>query len=201
MEKKNNIALYVLIGIIIGLLVAVLIVLLTGDRSSKEVNKDNIEEKEQIKIETDPVEYFTNVSKSSDENTLKEGFVKIVDFLFYDEEINGVTFSELKDEAKLKLYLLALKIDSKIDEHFPGYKETITNGTKKIYNNVKAKVIEGYIFVTDKICSNNESLCENAKKDFESLKESFGITWDYLKEIGKNAKDKLKNWYEDFRIE
>lgn len=201
MEKKNNTILYISIGIIIGLLVAVLIVLLTGDKSnSKDNNKENNEE-EQVRIETDPVEYFTNVSKSNDENTLKDGFVKIVDFLFYDEEINGVTFSELKDEAKLKIYSIALKIDSKIDEYFPGYKETISTGTKKIYNNVKAKVVEGYIFITDKICSNNESLCKHAKEDFESLKESFGITWDYLKEIGQNAKDKLKNWYEDFRTE
>ncbi len=202
MEKKNNTVLYIFIGIIIGLLVAVLIVLLTGDRSnSKENNIENNEEKEQIKIETDPIEYFTNISKSNDEHTLKDGFVKIVDFLFYDEQINGVTFSELKDEAKLKLYSLALKIDLKIDEYFPGYKETISKGTKNIYNNVKSKVVEGYIYITDKICSNNESLCKHAKEDFESLKESFGITWDYLKGIGQSAKDKLKNWYEDFRIE
>ena len=160
--------------------------------------KTNTSIKEQ-ENSTDPVEYFTNISKTTDKNSLKEGFVKIVDFLFYDEPINGKKFSELKDSAKLKILEIAFSIDSKIDYYFPGYKETLSNGTKKIYNDVKIKVTELYIKIVNKICNSNSQLCIDAKKDFESLKESFGLTFEFLKDLGIEGYSKIQDWYENFR--
>lgn len=205
MEKKNNTILYILMSIIIVLLVALLVVILTTGKSDNNGNnnlKDNNEElSNQTNLNNTILDHFTKISESEEENTLKKGFIEIVDFLFYDEKINGVTFKEIKDEVKLKLFVVALKIDSKIEDYFPGYKKTISTGTKKIYDSIKTEVVEAYINITDKICSNNEELCKNAKKDFEKMKDIFGTGWDYLKDIGKTAKDKLENWYEDFRKE
>lgn len=146
-----------------------------------------------------PVTYFENVENSNDENVIKNGFVKIVDFIFYDEEINGYTFDELTAEAKLKIMKIALSIDNKIDEYFPGYKETIGNGTKKIYNNIKGFVVELYLDTTTMICESNESVCQHAKEDFAFMKKSFGITWDLIKSFAEAGTDKLKAWYEIFR--
>jgi len=164
---------------------------------------DSKEEKENGFISdefvTDPVAYFENVSKSEDENVIKNGFVKIVDFIFYGTEINGYTFEELTVEAKLKIMKIALTIDSKIDEYFPGYKETISNGAKSIYTNVKGFVVELYLDTTTVICENNESVCTNAKEDFAFMKKSFGLTWDFIKSLAGAGVNKLQRWYEVFR--
>ena len=184
-DKTLNKIIYILIGIAIGLLIVFI---------SKNIIDNKKEDNEVIEY-SDPVEYFTAVSEEKDESKLKNGFVNIVDFLFYDKEIKGKTFSELKDDAKYKVMKLALSIDSKIDDKFPGYKNKISEK----YQNIKYKVVELYANITNNICNNNQQLCLNAKNDFTHLKESFGITFDYLKKYGVKGLDKLKEWYEDFR--
>lgn len=146
-----------------------------------------------------PVEYFSKVEKSNNENVLKKGFVTIVDFIFYDEPINGYTFKELASETKLKIMKIALSIDNKIEEYFPGYKETISSGAKKVYSNIKGFVVELYLDTTTMICKNNASVCQNAKEDFAYMKKSFGITWDLIKSLAEAGTVKLKEWYEIFR--
>lgn len=146
-----------------------------------------------------PVSYFERVNNSVNKDNIKESFISIIDFIFYDGSINGYTFADLSDSAKLKIMKLAFSIDHKIDEYFPSYKETISEGTKKIYNNVKLYLVELYLNTTTQICTANIELCQQAKEDFQFMKESFGITWDFLKSIAGGGIDKLKEWYEIFR--
>lgn len=146
-----------------------------------------------------PVSYFERVNNSVNKDNIKESFISIIDFIFYDGSINGYTFADLSDSAKLKIMKLAFSIDHKIDEYFPSYKETISEGTKKIYNNVKLYLVELYLNTTTQICNTNIELCQQAKEDFQFMKESFGITWDFLKSIAGGGIDKLKEWYEIFR--
>ena len=152
-------------------------------------------------IDVHPVQYFENIADSNNESTIKDGFIKIVDFIFYGTEINGYTFDSLTEEARLKIMQVALSIDSKIDEYFPGYKQTISSKTKDIYYNLKASVVELYLDTVSKICSNNESLCQHAREDFQFMKDSFGITWDFIKGLAGSGIDKLREWYEIFRSE
>jgi flagellar basal body-associated protein FliL len=192
-NNKLNITIYILTGIVIGLLVAFVVVLLLrgNDNKSndkKEVNTETVEY-------SDPVEYFESVEKTNDENKLKKGFTNVVDFLFYGKEINGKTLSELTDSAKLKIMKIALSLDSKIDDRFPGYKNKISDK----YKEIKSKVVELYVDTTTKICDNHEQLCIDAKNDFNSLKDSFGLTFDYIKKYGSKGLDKIKEWYENFR--
>lgn len=129
-------------------------------------------------------------------DTLKSGFITIVDFLFYDGTIAGHTFSELTTSAKLEVLKAALWVDDKIDSVFPGYKETISNGANKVYTSVKSMIVSTYLDITTSICSSHSDLCASAKEDFQSLKQSFGFTWDMIKDLASSGLDKLKNWYE-----
>lgn len=177
----------------------------TTKKENTEIKKD--EAKAEEKTETTPsiipesekidiVKYFENSAISNNEKTLKEGFVNIIDFLFYNKEINGVTFDQITTQTKLEIIKIALKLDSKVEEYFPGYKETITNTTNKIYTNVKSKLITLYLDITVKVCSNNTKLCEDAKSDLQDLKNSFSISWDFIKDISSKNISKLKDWYE-----
>ena len=192
-NKKINIIVYLLAGIAIGLLIAfIAVVLLKNNNNNNSENKEY--ETESIEYD-DPLEYFENVDKSNDESKIKKGFINVVDFLFYGKEIKGKTLSGLTDDAKLKIMKIALSLDQKIESKFPDYKEKLSDK----YKEIKSKVVEAYINTTTKICDNHEQLCIDAKNDFNSLKESFGLTFDYIKKYSNKGLDKLKEWYENFR--
>lgn len=145
------------------------------------------------------LEYVRTVENDANKgitDTLKSGFITVVDFLFYNGTIAGHTFNELTTSAKLEVLKAALWIDDKVDSVFPGYKETISSGASKAYNSVKNLIVSTYLDITSSICESNASLCAQAKEDFQSLKTSFGLTWEFLKDLASSGLDKLKNWYE-----
>ena len=152
------------------------------------------------------ITYFENLDNqlttydNNDEalgKTIKNNFVKCIDFIFYNKEINGKTFNELTNDTKLKILSITLSIDSKINEKFPGYKNSVSN----TYQNVKTKIIEKYIETTTNICNNDPGLCVTAKEGFSDLKTNFGITWDVIKELANSGVSKLKDWYEIWRYQ
>ena len=162
---------------------------------------------ENIRSESDLIQYFQNYDNTlstyagQEENpTIRESaknmFVTIVDFLFYDGEINGYTFDGLTTSAKLQLLKIGLSIDNKIDSYFPGYKESIKSGFTKI----KAELMNLYLDITSSACEAvGSDICNQAKEDFKTMKESFGLTFDLLKDLGSSAIDAIRQWYEIFR--
>jgi len=176
-----------------------------GNQSN--MNKsNNLNNNEANNTDTSIITYFENLNNqlttydNNDETlgkTIKDNFVKCIDFIFYNKEINGKKFNELTNTTKLKILSITLSIDSKIDEKFPGYKDTISN----IYQNIKTKIIEKYLETTTNICNNDPDLCITAKEGFSTLKTNFGITWDIIKELASNGVSKLKDWYEIWRYQ
>ncbi len=191
--KKSDIILCILIGVIAGSLVTFLYINNQNNEDKKATYTEKVNSDEKDK--GDPLVYLEDTLNSKDNNVIKNGFIKVVDFLFYDEPINGVKFSELSNSAKLKVLELALSIDKKIDDVFPDYKETISEK----YNGLKSKIVNLYIDLTTNICSNNEDLCSEAKEKFSYIKATFDLSLDFLKSLGSDALEKLKLWYEDFR--
>ena len=125
----------------------------------------------------------------------KDSFITIVDFIFYDTEIKGYKFSDLTNSAKIKIIDSALKIDNKIEEYIPNYKESISS----TYNKAKDKLVMLYLDTTISVCSNNKNECDKAKEMFASLKDKISIGFGYIKEIAINGKNKIKDYYEIFR--
>lgn len=138
----------------------------------------------------------TEMDKPSLGESAKKGFITVIDFIFYNGTIKGHRFNELTNSVKLKVLSAALYFDSKIDKYFPGYKESISNTTKKIYTNVKEQIVSAYLDITTLVCSSNNELCSSAKEGFQSLKKNFGLTFDLIKEIAGDGITNLKNWYE-----
>ena len=154
--------------------------------------------------ETDTVAYFTALDNQLDayeqnkslEKSLKENFITVVDFLFYNGTIKGKTFAELSTSAKIRILQVTFSIDEKIDKHFPGYKETISTTSKKIYTNIKVKVLELYLEITTTACKDKQDICNLAKDGLRDLKANFSLTWDLIKEATSTGFIKLKDWYE-----
>lgn len=144
--------------------------------------------------------YFDETSDNLEDESLREkakkNFITIVDFIFYEGKIKGYTFSELTNKAKLKVLQIALKIDNKIDDYFPDYKEEISSTTNRVYTNVKELIVTKYLEVTTKVCENDPDLCESAKQDFQDMKKSFSITWELIKNVVGSGASSIKTWYE-----
>lgn len=139
--------------------------------------------------------YSSQDNQSTILDKVKSSFITVVDFLFYDKEIGGYTFSELTEKAKIQIVKIALSIDNKIDQYFPNYKDTIKQG----YTSIKAKLVKLYLDTTALLCEKvGETTCNFAKEDFQAMKQSFGFTFDLLKEAGGNLVDAIKLWYEIF---
>lgn len=103
------------------------------DNNSNNINSNNNNEKENV--DDAVINYLNKVEAEMDKPSLgesaKDYFVTIIDFIFYKGTIKGYTFNELSNSVKLKVLSSALYFDSKIDKYFPGYKESISNTTKK----------------------------------------------------------------------
>lgn len=151
--------------------------------------------------EDDIVSYFETMEvevaeSSSFKEKFKEYFITIVDFIFYDKEINGYTFNELSDMAKVKIISIALKIDNKIEEYIPNYKENISDTSGNIYNDIKEKLVTSYMDISTEICKNSNDDCAKVKDIFNEIKSVCKIGWDFLKSLLSNGVSKLKEWYE-----
>lgn len=168
---------------------------ITSDKVN--ITNEKIENKnadsEVISYMNETESYFGNTSLQEE---IKIRFITIIDFLFYNGTIKGYTLNDLSSKAKLQVLKIALSIDSKIESYLPGYKETITSTTGKIYTGIKNKIIEAYLSTTTKICNYDKTLCNDAKKDFQDMKKAFSITWNVIKDLISSGTDHLKEWYE-----
>lgn len=156
--------------------------------TTKKFNFDNLID--QLKND------YETVKTGEIKEGFKTSFIKIVDFIFYDEPINGLTFNSLKAETKAKVIYYALLIDSKIEKQFPQYKEKISDK----YKNTKSKLYAKYLDYSTQICIDNKTLCSDLKNDFKFLKTTVSVTWDFLSDAIVYSANKgisaIKSWYE-----
>lgn len=138
------------------------------------------------------LETTSEMLKDKNRNVIKENFIKIIDFIFYDSDINGYYFKDLTNGAKLKVIYYATMLDNLIDKEFPSYKENLS----EMYNNTKARLVKLYLEKSSEYCKDNENVCKQAKSDFTVLKKSINITFDFIKGLCQDGTQKLKEWYE-----
>ena len=167
-----------------------------------DINNNNSDtDSEDVYNEEDIVSYFRTMENEIEESSsfkekFKEYFVNIVDFIFYNGEVNGYTFDELSGTTKAKIISIALKIDSMIEEYMPNYKENIFGTSSKVYNNVKEKLVILYMEISTDICENNEEDCLKVKDIFTDIKNTCKIGWEFIKSLFGNGFLKIKEWYE-----
>ena len=134
----------------------------------------------------------------------KSTFISLVDFIFYDGEIKGVTFKELTNAGKNKVIELAEMIDQKLEEKVPGYKNSISSVYGKTLNKIK-----------DMFKNDTDNLDELLKKTLDiddyysiinakdEMKQKLSNAKTFITEKGSNiissVKEKLSSWYENFK--
>lgn len=145
-----------------------------------------------------------------DKETLKNTFITLTDFIFYNGEIKGKTFADLTTSSKEKVIEIYENIDAKIESVYPEYKDKIKESSLKTYSNIKDKLIE----VKDSIASSykeelGEELYNEQLATFEeskiTMQESIEPVIDTIVEESKkvyaDTKEKLDNWYQTWKEE
>lgn len=127
-------------------------------------------------------------------------FITITDFIFYDKEIEGIKFTDLKTQTKLMVVEQYQTVDQKLEKLFPNYKENIADKydiakakIKEKYNEIKPVVKED---VQEKIGSDNYQNLEEAITD---IKDAAEVTKDVTGYIGNEVKTKVKDWYQNLK--
>ncbi len=92
------------------------------------------------------IEYIQKIGSDMDEcadnifDSVKSGFITVVDFLFYDGTIGGRTFDSLSDEAKGKALALYDEISTYVEAKWPTWKENLSEkyqDVKELWNEKK----------------------------------------------------------------
>ena len=124
--------------------------------------------------------------------------------MFYDGEINGVTFDELTDSGKQKVLEIASKVDNAIESKIPGYKETISDTASKAFNKASEVIKSGANnlnnFAREKLGEENYQSIIDAKDELVYYtKNAINFLGDVGGKVFNSVKDKLDSWYQDFK--
>lgn len=168
------------------------------ESTNKEENK--VENKDEIIIS-----YFENEEKEIDKilednnirDKVSEKVITLVDFLFYDGEIKGVTLDEISSSAKEKALGILTKIDNKIETKVPNYKEVISDKTSSALNWLKEKTHNGVVKIDDflnKKIDNYDKIKDTASDVVEETKNDFIEVKDIISDGFSKVKDKYENW-------
>lgn len=174
-------------------------------------NTNNSEKKiKYTKKDKEVIEYFKSVSEdasfldSKGESKAKGIFIGIVDFLFYDGEVNGIKFKELSDNGKKRVLGISSNIDENLDSKFPNYKDKISSKTREAFNKASEIIKSGSLklsnFSKEKLGSENyNEIIKNRDELIYYYKSAREIIGNTAGKITTSIIGKIKAWYENFR--
>lgn len=182
----------------------------TNVSTSNNVTSEVVEYSSNDEVVINSLESSLNSIESGDASNKSFGdsakgvFVSIVDFLFYDGEINGVTFDELTDSGKQKVLAIASKVDNAIESKIPGYKETISDTASSAFNKASEVIKSGANninnFAREKLGEENYQSIIDAKDELVYYtKNAINFLGDVGGKVFNSVKDKLDSWYQDFK--
>lgn len=180
---------------------------LNDNENKNAIKNDNYNEKDNIVID-ELNNTLNNIEKSTRDENFKDKasstFISIVDFLFYDGTIKGISFDELTEKGKEKVLEISSKIDVKLEEKCPGYKEKISNSTSKAYQKaseiIKKSAKNINDFAKSALGDENYQAIIDAKDELVKYsKESLNYVTGAGSKVFNNTKEKLNEWYQNFK--
>lgn len=178
------------------------------NKGNNDLNEETLSSNDKIVIQTlNSSLSEINNSSSNDKSfsdSAKATFINIVDFIFYDGKINGVTFDELTDKGKQEVLKIAQKIDGAIEEKIPGYKETISEKASNAFNKASELIKKGANnfsnFLKEKLGEEDYNAIIKSKDELVYYtKNAVSFIGDVGSSLFNSAKDKLNSWYQDFK--
>lgn len=114
-----------------------------------------------------------------------------IDFIFFDKEINGITFSQMSTEFKIRAMNDVAALDQAIEAYFPGYKESFSSKYQVAAEFVSSK----YLDIVDAIKAylgddNWNALGDMKDKIWGDISTKTDEAIEDIKELYKSWRDK-----------
>ena len=185
---------------------------LNKDKEEETVKDDNnnleeivIKKEDNVSNDEYIISYFNDLDKETDNyiassnnekisDKLKNSLIKVIDFLFYDEEIGGVRLKDITSKTKEEVMIIFNRIDQKLEEHFPSYKEFLGEKYNTAVGKVKEYLEKADNYLEEKI---GEDKYNNYKEKANEILDNAKDIGNTLKEKGQDALGNLKKWYEE----
>lgn len=140
---------------------------------------------------------IVELKDSNEAKTVKEKgreyFINTVDFIFFGSSVNGVTFSDLKDEFKEEVFDSLKAVDKAIMHFDPDYKEQLGDKYNAVKDFSKEKLGKAKELIIKKIGQEKyDSIIEKKEEIIDKITDSF-------KKYGGKALDYIKKKYLDWR--
>ena len=176
----------------------------TVEEKSNLSSNDNIVIESFKNLKTEIGELLTKENLDEAKTTCKETFVMIVDFIFFDGDIKGVKFDDLTEAGKEEILSISNTIDGIIVKKFPNYKEEISDKASTAYNKASELIKKGCEnikdFSKDKLGEDNYNKIKTTKdKIISTIKDEWDDTKEDAGELADKVKEKIKNWYIDWK--
>jgi hypothetical protein len=187
-----------------------------SNNNDSNTNSESISDNDLVTYMVEVEDEVDSLLDSSDinatnQNKLRNTFITLTDFIFYDGEIKGKKFSDLTLECKTKIIEIYISIDSKIEEKFPNYKDNIKTSSSNTYNNLankttelKNKLLEEYKNYVGE--DNYNNLIDSYYEDKSNLESTINEYSPYIEEakeksksVYESVKEKISNWYKEYK--
>ena len=162
-------------------------------------------EEEQVMHEVNQIEQeVTTLLETESSSTLKEKvaskFITLVDFVYYDEPMNGVYFKDLTASAQEKVRSILERMDRAIENKIPNYKDTLKSKYQTALSYLKEKTSQAKEKLESAIGSENyENLVESKEDMKESFQNAAEVITEGASQIYESGKEKVSNWYQNFK--
>lgn len=190
------------------------------DTSKEEYpQEETIEEKEETIVETNPKDsldtlkdfhYFRTAKEqiielmSSEEYEKmkekgKEYIITAIDFVFFDEPVNGRYYSEFTDELKKSMLRDIADIDEIITTYYPDYKESFSEKYQVASSFISDKYFKILDIIKEYLGEENYQAITDIKNQIKGdLKENFEEGKEFLEDKTEKTltliKDKYQGW-------
>lgn len=156
-------------------------------------NLENKSEEQEFSYFKEAKQEITNYVESEEYEQIKEKgknyIITGIDFIFYDQPINGVYFNDLTEELKKDVIRDIQSLDEAIMAYYPDYKEDF----QQKYQVASTFISEKYLEILDKI---KEYLGE---ENYNAIGEKKDQVKEEIVEQKDNALEYIKNKYQEWK--
>ena len=148
---------------------------------------------------TEEFTFFSDAKKEITEYIESEDFEKLkekgkyyvttgIDFIFFDKEINGITFDQMTTEFKIRAMNDIASLDSAVEAYFPGYKESFSSKYQIAAEFISSKYLDMVDAIKEYLGEENWNALGNMKDQI------FGDISTKTDEAIEDIKELYKSW-------
>lgn len=146
--------------------------------------------------------FFSDAKREITEYIESEDFQKLkekgkyyvttgIDFIFFDKEINGITFNQMSTEFKIRAMNDVAALDQAVEAYFPGYKESFSSKYQVAAEFVSSKYLDIVDYIKEYLGEENwNALGDMKDKIWGDVSTKTDEAIEDINELYKSWRDK-----------